>query len=86
MLEYMIFEGPGETRGRERMPSGETKGIWRRCLICNVKVYKVPGLHTRDDHSTRGLWVEVDLNEIYVSYNSGFKLIVVRSITRGTIE
>jgi len=69
------------------MPSGETKGTWRRCLICNVKVYKVPGLHTRDDHSTRGLWVEIDLNdEIYVSAHSGSTLTVVRPITRGTVE
>ena len=87
MHEYLIFEGPGETRGRERMPSGETKGTWRRCLICNVKVYKVPGLHTRDDHSTRGLWVEIDLNDdIYVSFNPGCKLMVVRPITRGIVE
>ena len=43
-------------------------------MVCNVKVYKVPGLHSRDDNSTRGLWVEVDLNDdIYVSVCLGSK-------------
>ena len=81
MHEYLIFEGPGETRGRERMPSNERKATWRRCLLCDVKIYRVEGLHTRDDHGTRGIWVEIDFDAVVVSPCQDSWLMIVRSIS-----
>jgi hypothetical protein len=53
------------------MPSGDRDGAWRRCLLCDVKVYRVTGLHYRDHPSADETWVEIQLDHsILVSLSS----------------
>jgi hypothetical protein len=71
-----MFEELGETRGRDQELENETKGSWRRCLLCKVEIYKVAGPHLFDYHGTRAEWVEVDLSIVFVSHFIHSQLIV----------
>jgi hypothetical protein len=48
-----------EEKEEEELPPGES---WRKCWICDVRVYKVQGKR-RDDPPVTSSWVSIDLSE-----------------------